>query len=78
DADLVERARRRARELEEAGQSVDVQKLIADLQQRDQRDQERSVGPLVKAEDAIVINTTELNIEQVVAKMLEVVRREKK
>lgn len=75
DADLGERARRRARELEASGQSVDVQKLIADLQQRDQRDQERSVGPLVKADDAIVINTTDLSIEQVVSKMLDVVRQ---
>lgn len=76
DADLEERARRRARELEESGQSVDVQKLIAELQQRDRRDQERSVGPLIKADDAIAINTTAMSIEQVVAKMLDVVRQE--
>ena len=75
DAELEERVRRRARELEEAGHLVDREALTADLRERDRRDQERSVGPLVKAEDAVAINTTAYTIDEVVAKMLEEIRR---
>ncbi|MCA9394995.1 MAG: (d)CMP kinase [Candidatus Omnitrophica bacterium] len=75
DAELEERVRRRARELEEAGHPVDREALTADLRERDRRDQERSVGPLVKAEDAVAINTTAYTIDEVVAKMLEEIRR---
>ena len=75
DAELEERVRRRARELEEAGHPVDREALTADLRERDRRDQERSVGPLVKAEDAVAINTTAYTIDEEVAKMLEEIRR---
>lgn len=75
DADLEERAGRRARELEEAGQSVDLPGLIADLRERDRRDQERAVGPLVKAADAVAINTTDMSIPDVVAAMRDVIRQ---
>lgn len=75
DADLQERVRRRSRELEEAGQTVDRDALTADLRERDRRDQERAVGPLVKAEDAVAINTTAHTIEEVVARMLDVIRQ---
>ncbi|MCA9404057.1 MAG: (d)CMP kinase [Candidatus Omnitrophica bacterium] len=75
DADLKERVRRRARELEEAGHTVDREALTEDLRERDRRDQERSVGPLVKAEDAVAINTTAYTIDEVVTHMLEEIRR---
>ena len=45
--------------------------LLRDLEERDRRDSERTVSPLKPAEDAIVIDTTELTIVQVVNQVLE-------
>ena len=86
-ADLAERARRRQAELGisesqsatdipisprfcEMG-SPDIQKAI---EQRDKSDQERAVGPLKPAEDAIIVDTTNLSIEQVVEKLADYVK----
>lgn len=63
DADVEERAQRRYRELVAAGKSVDIVQLRADMQDRDQKDFSRAVGPLKKAEDAIIIDSTGLNVE---------------
>jgi cytidylate kinase len=67
-ADLAERARRRQAELgiSEFQSAIDIQKAI---EQRDKSDQDRAVGPLKPAEDAIVVDTTDMSIEQVVEKL---------
>jgi cytidylate kinase len=67
-ADLAERARRRQTEfgISESQTAIDVQKTI---EQRDKSDRERAVGPLRPAEDAIIVDTTNLSIEQVVEKL---------
>jgi cytidylate kinase len=72
-ADLAERARRRQAELGISGfqLATDIQKAI---EQRDKSDQDRAVGPLKPAEDAIIIDTTNLSIEQVVEKLADYVR----
>jgi cytidylate kinase len=72
-ADLAERAKRRQAELgiSEFQSAIDVQKAI---EQRDKSDQDRAVGPLKPAEDAIVVDTTNLGIEQVVEKLAGYVR----
>jgi cytidylate kinase len=72
-ADLAERARRRQAELgiSESQSATDVQKAI---EQRDKSDQERAVGPLKPAEDAIIVDTTNLSIEQVVEKLADYVK----
>ena len=72
-ADLAERAKRRQAELgiSESQSAIDVQKAI---EQRDKSDQDRAVGPLKPAEDAIVVDTTNLSIEQVVEKLEDYVR----
>jgi len=44
---------------------------LRDLKERDRRDSERTISPLKPAEDAIVIDTTDLTIEQVVAQVLD-------
>ena len=54
----------------EKGRKVDAQKITAELQERDQKDINRSVGPLKKADNAIYIDSTDLSVEQVVDKML--------
>ena len=77
EADLGERARRRVAQLRSAGQEVDAQELLAMIVKRDRDDQERILAPLQKADDALSIDTTSLDIDEVCAKMLEVVQKKK-
>ena len=67
DADLEERARRRTKELQESGQSAMFRDVFEDMQDRDRRDRERSTAPLKAAEDALVIDTTQLDADSVFA-----------
>jgi cytidylate kinase len=59
-----ERARRRFAELRERGEQVDQEEIYQDILKRDRRDQERSAAPLRKADDAHLLDTTNLDIEQ--------------
>lgn len=74
DADNEERAKRRYQQLKEKGIQIKYAEVLQELIIRDKRDRERSVAPLVPAEDAIVIDTTRLSIEQVLASVLELAR----
>jgi cytidylate kinase len=73
-ASAEERARRRYNQLKEKGHDVNIARLLADIQARDERDANRSVAPLVPAEDALVLDSTHLNIEQVLEKVKEYVQ----
>jgi cytidylate kinase len=73
-APAEERAQRRWLELRERGMEGDVHEVLAEIQARDQRDSTRSDSPLVPAPDAVHIDTGGLTIEQVVERVLEVVR----
>lgn len=65
-ASAEERAKRRMTELEQKGQKdVDYNKILSEIQQRDQQDSTRSFAPLVVAEGAILLDTTRMNIDQV-------------
>jgi CMP/dCMP kinase len=64
-ASAEERALRRYKQLKEKGISVNLRGLSADIAERDKRDKERVVSPLVAAEDAIVIDTTECDVNAV-------------
>lgn len=64
------RAERRYKQLIAKGDPVEMTSLIKDIQERDERDSNRAVSPLRPAEDAIVIDSTSMTIEQVFAKML--------
>ncbi|MDO8948420.1 MAG: (d)CMP kinase [Desulfocapsaceae bacterium] len=77
EADPEERARRRKAQLRAAGQEVDAEELLAMIVKRDRDDQERTLAPLQKAEDAIVIDTTSIDIQEVCRKMLEFVQSKK-
>ena len=68
-ADSEVRAKRRYDELTARGQTVDFDKLHAEIIQRDKQDSEREFSPLVCADDAIVVDTTNLSIEEVLAKI---------
>ena len=74
EADLEERTRRRVAQLRSSGQEVDAQELLAMITKRDRDDQERTLAPLQKADDALAIDTTSLDIDEVCTKMLEVVQ----
>jgi cytidylate kinase len=69
-----ERAKRRFDEDHAREPDLTYQETLADLNTRDARDSTRADSPLRIAEDAVVIDTTELSVEQVFARMLEVVR----
>ena len=66
-----ERARRRYRELIEKGMSADYEQVLLELKQRDEQDSTREVDPLRCADDAIVVDTTHLDIQQTVDRILE-------
>lgn len=70
-ASVEERASRRHRENKSRGIDSDLSSLQAEIALRDKRDSERTVSPLKQADDAIYLDTTELNIDQVVARLTE-------
>lgn len=69
-ASAQERARRRFVELNERGLDVTLSGLLEDIQARDDRDMNRAVAPLVPAEDAIELDSSELNAQQVFDKVI--------
>jgi cytidylate kinase len=75
DADARERARRRARQLQEQGIEVSESEILAQIRERDQQDQQRTIAPLRAAEDAIHIDSTHMTADQVVARMLSFIRQ---
>ena len=72
-ASAQERARRRYVELNERGLDVTLSGLLQDIQARDERVMNRTVAPLVPADDAIEIDTSELNAQQVFDKVITLV-----
>lgn len=75
-ASAEERAQRRYKELVEKGENQTYEEVLEDIIQRDHNDMTRELNPLRKADDAIEIDSTGMNIDQVVAEMLRVVGRE--
>lgn len=73
-ASVEERARRRYDELIEKGQSVDFEQLKAEIQRRDEYDSSREHSPMKKADDAIVVDTSGLSIDEVVDRILHICR----
>ncbi len=64
-ASAEERAKRRVNQLKNQGVNANINQIIRDIEERDERDRTRSASPLIPAEDAIEIDTTSLNIEEV-------------
>jgi len=69
-ASAEERARRRHKQLKEKGLTVNIADLSQEIRERDLRDSSRPVAPLRPAEDAVILDSTELGIEQVVDQVL--------
>lgn len=69
-ADLEVRAKRRVMQLEESGKFADLETVLENMQKRDYDDIHRAASPLKQADDAIVIDTTELSLEDTIQKIL--------
>ncbi|MBQ1890302.1 cytidylate kinase [Selenomonas ruminantium] len=69
-ASIEERAQRRWKELQQKGYDMTLEKLQQDIAARDKADSEREISPLVQAEDATLLDTTGLSIDEVVARIL--------
>jgi cytidylate kinase len=74
-ASVETRAKRRLTELKARGINATLERMVEDLEIRDLRDSTREVGPLLRPDDAIVINTDGLNPDQVIDRMEAEVRR---
>lgn len=75
NASAQERGRRRYHELVDKGQTVVLEDIIEDINKRDYIDSTREVAPLVKADDAIEVDSTSMTIDQVVTYISDMVRR---
>lgn len=69
-ASIEERAMRRWREMKEKGYQIELAKLQQDIAARDKADSEREISPLVQAEEATLLDTTGLSIDEVVGRIL--------
>ena len=75
-ASVEERARRRVLDFERQGVvDIDFDKVKADIAARDYQDENRDIAPLVKVDDAVLIDTTNLSITEVVEKMTELIKK---
>jgi len=73
-ASVETRAKRRFLELQEKGEAADLQKIAADIEDRDYRDMHRDISPLRQAEDATLVDSSDMTIDQVVERILELCR----
>ncbi|EHH0751119.1 TPA: (d)CMP kinase [Vibrio vulnificus] len=71
DASAEERAHRRLKQLQDKGLDVRFDDLLSEIQERDDRDRNRPVAPLRPAEDALVLDSTSMSIDEVVEKALQ-------
>jgi len=70
DANSEERAKRRRLQLQERGFNVNFERLLAEIQERDDRDRNRAIAPMVPASDALVLDSTNLLIGEVIQQAL--------
>ena len=73
-ASAEERAERRHKELLEKGEEISFEEVLRDIQQRDHNDTTRKLNPLRKADDAIELDTTGMNIEEVTEAVLKEIK----
>ncbi len=73
-ASAIERARRRYKQLKEKGIDANLSSLINDIEERDRRDTERAIAPLAMAENALYIDSSNMNIDAVLEEILNLIR----
>ncbi len=71
-ASSMTRAKRRYKELLEKGEDCNLEEIQKDIEERDQRDMNREISPLCQAEDAVLVDSSEMTIDEVVAAILNV------
>ena len=76
-ASVSTRAKRRYQELCEKGVSCDLEEIKKDIEDRDYRDMHREISPLKQAEDAVLVDSSDMTIEQVVERIVEICREKK-
>ena len=74
-ASVETRAKRRYDELKEKGESCDLEEIARDIKDRDERDMPREIAPLKKAEDAVLVDSSDMSIEEVVSEICSLCRR---
>lgn len=74
-ASVETRAKRRYDELKEKGESCDLGEIARDIKDRDERDMTREIAPLKKAEDAVLVDSSDMSIEEVVSEICSLCRR---
>jgi cytidylate kinase len=77
DASAEERGRRRHLELKAKGMDVDLARITQEIRERDHQDSMRSLAPLRRADDALLIDSTDLNISEVLERMLSEIKKVK-
>ena len=73
-ASSKERANRRYKELVEKGEQADLEKIEADIIERDERDMNRAIAPLKQAEDAVLVDSSDMGIDEVVNTILSIAK----
>ena len=73
-ASVQARAMRRTKELEAKGMSVRFVDVLREMMERDRNDSEREIAPAVAAEDAILLDNSDMTLEQNVAAVLNIIR----
>ena len=73
-AEVEERAKRRLKQLQETGIAGNISHTLAEVQKRDERDVNRQHSPLKPAKDALVIDTTNLTINEVITKVMALIK----
>ena len=71
DASAEERAKRRVKQLQLKGFNANFEQILGEIKERDYRDRNRAVAPLVPAKDALVLDSTHLSIDEVIRQALE-------
>ncbi|WGE90022.1 (d)CMP kinase [Actinobacillus arthritidis] len=71
DASAEERTKRRVKQLQDKGFNANFDEILAEIKERDFRDRNRAVAPLVPAKDALLLDSTNMSIEEVIAQALE-------
>ncbi len=74
-ASVETRAKRRFEELAARGEACEITEIEAMIRERDERDMNRELAPLKQAEDAILVDTSHMNIEEVTAKLIEIYKK---
>lgn len=78
DANLDERVKRRYKEFQEKGVDMTLEEVRDNIEKRDKNDKEKEVGALKLAEDSIIVDTTDLSIEEVVEKIMSIIEEKRK